>query len=101
MSGLTQMLSLPSSALFHRILARQRTASFAIGLLPSPLLDEDEDAQPPLGDNVWAFLQPLNRSMVPIELNKSVVLFGRLKATPPNADDQACQVVKLAGLVIS
>ena len=64
-------------------------------------LDEDEDAQPPLGDNVWAFLQPLNRSMVPIELNKSVVLFGRLKATPPNADDQACQVVKLAGLVIS
>ena len=38
------MLSLPSSVLFHRILARQRTASFGIGLLPSPLLDLDEDA---------------------------------------------------------
>ena len=64
-------------------------------------LDDDEDAQPPLGDTVWAFLQPLNRSMALIQLNKSVVLFGRPKATPPNADDQAYQVVKLAGLIIS
>ena len=64
-------------------------------------LDEDEDAQPPLGSNVWAFLQPLNRSMALIELNKSVVLLGRSKVTPPNADNQAYQVVKLAGLVIS
>ena len=64
-------------------------------------LDEDEDALPPLGNNVWAFLQPLNRSMALIELNKSVVLFGRPKATPPNADNQAYQVVKLAGIVIS
>ena len=64
-------------------------------------LDEDEDARPPLGDNVWAFLQPLDRSMASIELNKSVVLFGRPKVTPPNADEQAYQVVKLAGIVIS
>ena len=64
-------------------------------------LDEEEDAHPPLGNNVWAFLQPLNRSMALIKLNKSAVLFGRHTATPPNAGDQAYQVVKLAGLVIS
>ena len=65
------------------------------------LLSEDEEALPPPGDNVWGFLQPLNRSMARIDLTRSVVLFGRSKAEPDNDDDRDYQLVKLASHIIS
>ena len=62
---------------------------------------EYEDAQPPPGHNVWAVLQPLNRSMPRIDLNRSIVLLGRPKEDLDNDDSRSPQRVKLAGLVIS
>ena len=64
-------------------------------------LSEDEEALPPLGDNVWGFLQPLNRSMARIDLTRSVVLFGRSKVEPDDDDDRDYQLVKLASHIIS
>ena len=64
-------------------------------------LPEDEDTQPPLGHSVWAVLQPLNRSMPRIDLNRSIVLLGRPKEDLDNDDSRSPQRVKLAGLVIS
>ena len=64
-------------------------------------LSDDEEALPPLADNVWGFLQPLNRSMTRIDLTRSVVLFGRCKAEPDSDDNRDYQLVKLASHIIS